>query len=89
MVGSLHLTEENILQVATLPGQAHFAINTDNTCRECVHWSNHRGERTRLGLLKPALCRKALRMSPDKLPEVPHQARACKHFEANPTPPAI
>jgi hypothetical protein len=74
----------------TKPGQAHFArVDTSNTCRECVYWLNPKGERTNAGLLKPALCRKALLMSTGKLPEVPHQAQACKHFEANLTPPAI
>jgi hypothetical protein len=89
MVGSQHLTEENVFHVATKPGQAHFACDNQHTCRECVHWLNQKGERTRLGLLKPARCKKALLTTPDPMPEVPHSAWACKHFAANPTPPAI
>jgi hypothetical protein len=89
MVGSPNLTDENASWIATMPGQAHFAVSADHTCRECQSWANHRGERTNLGLLKAGRCRKAMLMSSEKLPEVPHQARACKHFEANPTPPPI
>ena len=86
MVGSEHLTEESVSHIMTKPGQAHFArVDTDNTCRECNHWLNQKGERTNAGLLKPAQCRKALSESPP----VPHSARACKHFEASLTPPAI
>jgi hypothetical protein len=89
MVGSEHLTEENVSYIMTKPGQAHFArVDTSKTCRECVYWLS-KGERTNAGLLKPAQCRKALLMSPGELPAVPHQAWACKHFEANPTPPPI
>jgi len=90
MVGSEHLTEENVSYIMTKPGQAHFArVDTTNTCRECVYWLNPKGERTRLGLLKPARCKKALLTTPAPMPEVPHSAWACKHFEANPTPPPI
>jgi hypothetical protein len=89
MIGSEHLTEESVSYIMTKPGQAHFArVDTSNTCRECAHWLS-KGERTNAGLLKDARCRKALLMSAGKLPEVPHTAWACKHFEANPTPPAI
>jgi hypothetical protein len=89
MVGTRNLTEENAIWIATLPGQAHFAIDDTHSCRECQSWGNHLGERTSAGLLRPGLCRKARAMSSANLPEVPHQAKACKHFEANPTPPPI
>ena len=89
MVGSLHLTDENLVHVATLPGQAHFAIlDTTYTCRECEYWANQRGERNHLGNLKEARCRKALIYLRNP-PPIPHHARACKHFAASPTPPAI
>jgi hypothetical protein len=90
MVGSEHLTDENVSFIMTKSGQAHFArVDTSNTCRECVHWLNQKGERTNAGLLKPAQCRKALLMTSGDLPVIPHSAWSCKHFEANPTPPAI
>jgi hypothetical protein len=88
MVGSLHLTDENVAQIVTLPGQAHFAIDGRHTCRECAHWAS-KGQRDPKGNLKPAHCRKARLMSPEPLPEIPYRAWACKHFEASPTPPAI
>jgi hypothetical protein len=89
MVGSQHLTEENVFHVATKPGQAHFACDNQHTCRECAHWLNQKGVRDRKGNLKPARCKKALLSTLDPTPEVPHSAWACRHFEANPTPPAI
>jgi hypothetical protein len=88
MIGSEHLTEESVSHIMTKPGQAHFArVDTDKTCRECEHWLS-KGERTTIGLLKDARCRKALQWVKDT-PPVPHSAWACKHFEASPTPPAI
>jgi hypothetical protein len=89
MVGSLHLTEENLNHIATKPGQAHFAIDNTHTCRECAHWLNREGARTPIGLLREGRCQKALLMTAGRLPTVPHSAWACKHFAANPTPPAI
>jgi hypothetical protein len=88
MVGAEHLTEENVSHLATKPGQAHFAVDDKHTCRECEHWANQRGERTRLGLLKEARCRKALQSLKD-IPPVPHSAKACRHFEPNPHPPTV
>jgi hypothetical protein len=89
MIGSEHLTAESVSHIMTLPGQAHFArVDTQNTCRECLHWGR-KVERNGIGNLKPARCQKALRLTSADLPPVPHSARACKHFEANPTPPAI
>jgi hypothetical protein len=88
MVGSLHLTEENVAWIVTLPGQAHFAVDGQHTCRECAHWANQRGDRDPKGNLKPAQCLKALLAMRDA-PEIPYRAWACKHFEASPTPPAI
>jgi hypothetical protein len=87
MVGSKHLTEPNFNHLATEPGQAHFASDTSHTCRECEHWANQRGERTRIGLLKPARCLKALSLKDP--PPVRHGATACRHFEASPKPPEI
>jgi hypothetical protein len=90
MIGSEHLTEESVSYIMTKPGQAHFArVDTSNTCRECTWWLNPKGERTNAGLLKPARCKKALLSTPAPMSEVPHSAWACKHFAANPTPPAI
>ncbi len=89
MVGSEHMTDENFSYIMTKPGQAHFArVDTENTCRECLQWANQRGERNRLGMLEPARCRKALAylMNP---PPIPHNARACRHFELNTHAPTI
>jgi hypothetical protein len=89
MVGLEHLTDESVSYIMTKPGQAHFArVDTTNTCRECKSWLS-KGQRDSKGNLKPAHCKKALLMTSGKLPEVPHSAWACKHFEASPTPPAI
>ena len=88
MVGSLYLTNPNVDYLATFPGQAHFAIDGQHTCRECVHWANRRGERTKTGNLKPARCRMALRWLKEALP-IPHTASACRHFEADAESPEI
>jgi hypothetical protein len=89
MVGSEHLTEESVSHIMTKPGQAHFArVDASNTCRECAQWLNPKGHRNQTGLLIDAQCLKALAMMRDP-PPVPHSAWACKHFEANPTPPPI
>jgi hypothetical protein len=89
MVGSEHLTSESVSYIMTKPGQAHFArVDTTNTCRECAHWANQRGERNKIGLLRDARCRKALQRLKDP-PPVPHSAWACKHFAASPIPPPI
>lgn len=90
MVGTLHLTDENISHIMTKAGQAHFArVDTANTCRECEHWANQRGERDHKGLLREARCRKALQLTSGNLPPIPHSAWACKHFEAARNPPPI
>ena len=88
MVGSRYLTEPNFNYLETKPGQAHFASDANHTCRECEHWANQRGERTSLGLLEPARCRKALRSLQDP-PPIPHDATACRHFEPAPHPPEV
>ena len=89
MVGTEHLTFENLSHLATKPGQAHFADPTINhTCRECVHWPNQRAERDKYLNLKPARCRKAAQHLKDP-PPIPHDARACRHFEPAPAPPPI
>lgn len=88
MVGKPNLTQTSISQLETYPGQAHFAVGP-RTCRECEHWANQKGERDRRRLLKPARCMKAALLSPGRLPEAPHQAKACKYFQAAPHPPPI
>lgn len=88
MVGSRHLTAPNLQQLATKPGQAHFAFDLNHTCRECEHWANQRGERTNHGILREARCRKALLSMKDP-PPIPHSAIACRHFQAAPNPPEI
>jgi len=87
MVGNPHLTAINLQQLATHPGQAHFAIDLNHTCRECFYWANQRGERTKYEL-KPARCRKTLESMSDP-PPIPHSAIACRHFQASPNPPEI
>ena len=88
MIGTSYLTESNPVYLATEPGQAHFAIGP-HTCRECEHWANQSGERTREGNLKPARCRKALSLSMnrDAIPPIPHSATSCKHFAPAENPP--
>ena len=49
MVGLNYLTNLDPTQLATYPGQAHFATDANHTCRECIHWANQRGERTKYG----------------------------------------
>ena len=88
MVGSQHLTGENLNHLVTLPGQAHFAIvDSKNTCRECLHWLS-KGERDPKGNLKPARCQKALTFLKDP-PPVSHRAYAGRHCDAAPSPPSI
>ena len=91
MVGSKYLTDENVLHLATVAGQAHFACDANHTCRECLEWSNMRGERNHLGNLKAARCRKALLLSAnrDGIPPIPHGAIACRHFALNTAAPTI
>jgi hypothetical protein len=89
MLGNPHMTMISLEQAETQPGQASFALpNTEFTCRSCEHWANQRGERNHRGNLKEARCRKALLSLRDP-PPVPHGAKACKHFAASLTPPAI
>ena len=55
MIGSDHLTATPLAHRETAPGQAHFALaGEERTCRECENWTNHKGERDRVGNLKPA-----------------------------------
>jgi hypothetical protein len=90
MLGSPYLTMDTPEKTVTYPGQAHFAIpGATRTCRECMEWDNLRGRRDQAGLLRPAHCRKAARLSRTPLPEVPHKASECRHFTANPNPPPI
>jgi hypothetical protein len=89
MLGNPNLTGISAEQAATMPGQASFALtDTEHTCRQCLMWSNQRGERTKLGLLQPASCQKALQWLKDP-PPIPHSAIACRHFEPSPHPPTV
>ena len=89
MIGNPNYTDSSVSYLATKPGQAHFAkVDTTNTCRECEHWANQRGEKDRYGNLEPARCRKALESMTDP-PPVPHSAWACRFFRVANTPPTI
>ena len=89
MVGTDHLTGENVSHILTKAGQAHFArVDTTSTCRECLLWANQRGERDSRGNLREARCRKALQHLGNP-PPIPHSARACKHFVLNTHAPTI
>ena len=87
MIGLKYLTGSSLVYEATHPGQAGFAVlNSGKTCRECLMWSNQRGERTKIGNLKPARCRKALEHLKDP-PPIPHSATSCRYLQLNPNPP--
>jgi hypothetical protein len=82
----------------TYAGQASWADPaTTNTCRECIFWSRpgERVSRTRwrtLGdqhELAPRSCQMARRFNHEISVPVPHDATACAHFEANPSPPPV
>lgn len=88
MIGTANFTATSVSQLETYPGQAHFAVGPQ-TCRECEHWANQKGERDRRRLLKPARCMKAALLSPAKLQEAPHHAKACKYFQAAANPPPV
>ena len=88
MVGLSYLVNSDPTQLATYPGQAHFATDGNHTCRECVHWANQRGERTKYELSR-ARCQKAVQMMGEDTTPIPHNANACRHFQAAPAPPVI
>ena len=73
----------------TAPGQADWARpDAATTCRECLHWAG--GKRDHWGALKPALCRKARSLMPRAAtPPVPHHAKSCRFFTANPASPEV
>lgn len=92
-----HLTEAPADRAAraTFPGMAHFAGTgpSGRTCRECVFW-NHQPHAYRSkngkhsGLIKPAACRKFQQLMHVDGNQIPDDARSCKYFDENPTPPA-
>jgi hypothetical protein len=79
---------------ATFSGQAHLAdLESLCTCRQCIHWlhvqHDYRSKKGRWGgLIKPARCAKYRQLTGNNGDLVPDDARACRHFEPNPTPPA-
>lgn len=66
-------------------GMAHFAgTGSDgSTCRECVHWQKlKRAANYSFGVIKPRACAQYQRMTGRRGHLVPHDAHACKYFEA-------
>lgn len=62
------------------------------TCRECVSFTfegykSNRGNKG--GMLKNGRCRKYESLMQAEGPTFPFDIGSCKHFESNPTPPAI
>lgn len=96
ITGPIRLTTINpeleAARLRTWPGQAHFAGSgpSGETCRTCASWgegSYDPGYYSRNGkhggVLKPRPCgRYMAMMSGDAGPAVPHDAAACKYFEA-------
>jgi hypothetical protein len=76
-------------------GQAHWAEDTNKTCRECSLWGyadepHKRRNRNRLGSgLKPRECLKFIELKGKTGPCVPHHAPACEFFESNPAAPDV
>lgn len=75
----------------TYPGQASWAIpGSSFSCRECMAWgfANVPVEYyATTGMLKPRECTAAVLPLPK--PQVPHYARACRHFAKNPNAPPL
>jgi hypothetical protein len=88
MIGNPDFTATDFKQLATHRGQAHFAVDSSHTCRECASWANQKGERNRKRLLRSGLCLKAGELMAG-LPPVPHSAWACRHFTPAQAPPPI
>ena len=78
-------------------GMAHFAGTgpAGRTCRECVFWARQGGVKTSFarlgGELLPRRCRKFRKLTMGRVVNtgVPHQAEACRHFEANQCAPPV
>ena len=92
-----HLTESPFDSAAraTHPGMAHFAGSGPQfkTCRECIFWAHeqfdYRSKNGKYsGLIKPARCKKYRALMHEEGGQIPDDARACKYFEQNATPPA-
>ncbi len=100
-----HLTREpnHDALVATFIGQAHIAGTGPEgaTCRECRFWCEPDGEgtigvlwlrysprhKTKAGDLKRHRCRYRIPNKPRR--RVPHDAKACRFFDRNPSPPPV
>jgi hypothetical protein len=84
---------------STYPGMAHFAGSgpVGKVCRECALWtgcgaqSGYYAKSGKFGgMLKPRPCAKHKEMMAGEVgPGVPHDARACKYFSQNETPPTL
>lgn len=74
---------------ATHPGMAHFAGTGPSglTCRQCAHWQPHSPDWYGLngkqkGQPKPNSCRAYTKFTMGQTgAKIPHDARACKHFD--------
>lgn len=87
------LPQQQARQIAqSYEGQAHFAGTGPDgeICRNCAFWApfGHSHYATR-GTLKPQPCAKFKHLTGKLGPDVPHDARACRHFERNPKPPRV
>ena len=76
----------------TFPGQASWADHeSGRTCRECLFWTGcgqGTGYVAKWRTLKPRPCAKFRALMNGKVgAAVPHDAPACRYFEANPHPP--
>ena len=84
-------------ELSAWAGQASWCDpSTSSTCRQCIHWSRpgERVGRSRSDFfgkheLAPRPCLKARAMNHEISALVPHDAPACRYFEANPEPPPI
>lgn len=85
------------LAASTHAGQAHFAGSgpSGSTCRECVFfswlatggWHSNTGKHG--GAPKPACCAKYRALTGQAGSKVPHDAGACKYFDAAKEPQAL
>lgn len=82
----------------TYPGMAHFAESgpAKTRCRECKFWTGcgresgyYAKKGVHGGVLKPRPYAKYRDMMQEVGPGVPHDALACKYFDANLTPPSL
>ena len=94
-----HLVEDATGRASfqTYAGQAHFAGTgpAGKTCRECLFWvpapglSKHAYGNGIGRELKPCRCQRRMQLVGGVGKEVPHDARACRHFEPSDNPPTI